>query len=82
MKLFKINDSLTVVCNWEKTRYGFRHLASLLRNGGHEVAKAKACYYNRAWESFEYQSVLRNLKEKSGLNDSEIKDFESVIRGG
>lgn len=63
MKTFTLTDQYTIVCTWENTRYGFRHLAHLIRNG-REIDKAKVCYYNRTWESYEYQSVVHRLIEK------------------
>ena len=49
---------MTVRCRSERTRYGFRHLAEA------EGASAKACYYNRTWERFEFQSVLEALARR------------------
>ena len=66
MKTFKINDNYKIHCYSEKTRYGFRHLAFLTEKGN-EIEKAKRCYYNRTWESFEYKSVIEDLLEKSDL---------------
>lgn len=60
MKTFKLSDEYEVVCVSEGTRYGFRHLATLLKNGL-EVDKAKICYYNRTWESYEFESVKNKL---------------------
>lgn len=53
---------ITVVCQWESTRSGFKHLATLLING-RKCGRAKCCYINRTWEHFQYQSVLRKLIE-------------------
>lgn len=63
MRIFKISRKIQVVCRWEKTRYGFRHLATVIY-GGSELNTAKACYYNRTWERYEYQTVLRGAIEK------------------
>ena len=80
MKTFKISNTIEVVCRSEKTRYGFRHLAILLKNHL-EVDKAKCCYYNRTWESYEYESVLKRLAEKTKvLTDNEKTLFEAVIK--
>ena len=69
MKTFKINDKYEITCTSEKTRYGFRHLANLYRTGSSGtttlIDKAKVCYYNRTWESFEFESVLYDLLKKS-----------------
>ena len=67
MKLFKINDKIQVVCTTENTRYGFRHLATLFVDGD-ERETDKACYYNRTWEKYEFQSVLKSIVEKAFKN--------------
>jgi len=60
MRIFNLNKVYNIVCNSESTRYGFRHLATLHKSG-YEVGKAKACYYNRTWEVFEFESVILEL---------------------
>jgi hypothetical protein len=67
---------ITVVCRYENTRNGFRHLATLLINGI-ERNKAKAVYCNRTWESFPYQTVMQVLLEKSAgiLTKRQITGF-------
>lgn len=56
MRLFQYGK-ITVHCKSESTRYGFRHIADLFINGCFANSK-KACYYNRTWESYEFESVL------------------------
>ena len=73
MKVFNINNDYTIVCNFESTRYGFRHLASLLRNN-QEIEKAKICYYNRTWESYEYESVITKLLSKHNELQSQFNE--------
>ena len=63
MKSFKLDDQFTAVCASKKTRNGFKHTATLLRDG-FERGQVKVCYLNRTWESFEYQSVLEKLLGK------------------
>lgn len=60
---FVIDSDYSVITQWDKTSYGFRHLAKLMKNGV-EVAKAKMTYYNRTWERYEYQSVIHSLLNK------------------
>jgi hypothetical protein len=71
MKTFKIDGKFEITCKSENTRYGFRHLAELFRTGlsGTTVliGKAKVCYYNRTWESFEFETVLRSLLNKTNV---------------
>lgn len=47
------------ICHTENTRYGFRHLCHDTDSGITE----KCCYYNRTWERFEYESVLKKAIE-------------------
>lgn len=51
------------VCKSESTRYGFRHLCYVFKDG-QEVAFAKRCYYNRTWERWEFESVLNDAAQK------------------
>ena len=83
MQTFKINNKLEVVCESQNTRYGFRHLATLLYNG-YERNTAKCCYYNRTWEKYEFESVLENLLEKCGKNLSgwDKRCFKALIKNG
>jgi hypothetical protein len=85
MKTFKINDKYEITCTSEKTRYGFRHLANLYRTGLSGttvlVEKAKECYYNRTWESLEYETVINNLLTKAKIMPEEqIKEFLECCR--
>jgi len=78
-RIFKFNDKIEIHCVSEGTRYGFRHLATLFV-GNYDVDKAKCCYYNRTWESFEFQSVVLNLIHKTThLNAQEKIDFEASL---
>lgn len=80
MKTFKINDNIDVVATSQKTSYGFRHIATLIKNS-QEVDKAKCCYYNRTWESYEYESVLKTLLGKTKrLTDDEKTQFKAMIK--
>ena len=60
MKIFNLNENYSVVCNFEKTRNGFRHVAVLHKNG-YEIARAKCTYLNRTWEAYEFESVLQKI---------------------
>jgi hypothetical protein len=60
MNSFTLSKEYTISARSEKTRYGFRHIAVLYRNGC-DVARSKCCYYNRTWESYTFQSVIHQL---------------------
>lgn len=83
MKIFPITRSYKVVCDWQKTRNGFKHTADLLRNNS-SVLSVKICYLNRTWESFEYQSVLEKLYKQSEdrLTTYEKAKFKKIIKQG
>ena len=61
-KTFTVGD-VSIECGWQNTRYGFRHLAILRGRGVH--VETKACYYNRTWESYEYESVIHAAIQKA-----------------
>jgi hypothetical protein len=74
-KTFQLKDGYEIIAHWEKTRNGFRHIAILMKDGS-EVDRAKATYLNRTWESYEYQTVIRDLLDKTKiLSEQEKKAF-------
>jgi len=66
MKTFVINDRMKIEARFEKARDGFNHIAVLLVDG-REVERAKAHYINRTWESYEYESVVNEVIDKTDL---------------
>lgn len=81
MKTFNIKDNITVVCEWQKTRMAFRHVAVLMVDG-QEVDRTKIAYQNRTWESFEFESVLSKMLEKTKLvTPEERKEFLARASG-
>jgi hypothetical protein len=71
MKLFNVNNDITIVCEWVKTRNAFKHTATLMRKGI-EDCEVKICYSNRTWESYEFQSVILKLADKVGGKDGQL----------
>ena len=66
-----VNGNTYVInCYTQDTNYGFRHVA-FLEKGYYETQLAKACYYNRTWESFRYETVLKSAIEKLPKADQE-----------
>lgn len=72
MENFKINERITIACEWKKTRNGFKHEAVLLVDGS-EQERVKCCYLNRTWEQYTYQSVIHKLLGKSRLLTADDK---------
>jgi len=60
MKTFELVKGYSVDCEYKNTSYGFKHTAKLYKNGQY-LAEAKCTYYNRTWETFEYESVARSV---------------------
>lgn len=58
-------EKYTFTCYTQDTSYGFRHICTLGYNNTTECRYvkgdiiAKATYYNRTWERFDYETVLR-----------------------
>lgn len=78
MESFKLNAHYSVVCEWKKTRNGFKHEAMLLRDGT-EIGAAKVCYLNRTWESYKYQTVIQKLLAQQ-FDKAHAKNYEEAIR--
>lgn len=80
MKIFRMNNTYSIVCETHNTSYGFKHTATLMKNGS-EIDDAKSCYYNRTWESYRYQTVLYILLDKTTmLTDKEKRRFKNKVR--
>lgn len=73
MKIFKINKELEIVCEWKKTSSAFKHEATLLRNGI-KIDNTKICYVNRTWESFEFESVIEKLLDKTNILTKRVRE--------
>lgn len=65
------------VNNWRGNRSGFVHETTLF-DGVRQIGEYKCQYYNRTWECYTYQSVMKNcvcnLIEK--LQDETIKEYK------
>lgn len=60
----KVNGKeITFRCYTTDTRCGFCHTAHLM-GWEYEQTDTKASYYNRTWERFEYESVLKRAIDK------------------
>lgn len=68
MRIIKLDEVYSVVCVFKGTRSGFKHTATLMKNGL-QIAETKICYLNRTWERFEYESVLRKLINENFKGD-------------
>ena len=85
MKTFMINDKYEIGCESLHTRYGFKHEAKLFRTGLSGtttcIEKAKICYLNRTWESFEFESVIYDVLKKSKIMTIEqINEYVKLLQ--
>lgn len=56
-----IKGKLIVSCESISTRNGFKHEATVFKDNK-IMFKTKINYLNRTWESYEFESVLRQAK--------------------
>ena len=75
MKIFtcKKYPELSIVAHTYENSHNWGHKATLLHNGTHELNTYKITYYNRTWESYEYQSVIKSVLKD--YIDYLIKDY-------
>lgn len=82
---FEVNRNINAKCWSENTRYGFRHMAELMIKF-ETIETDKACYYNRTWERYTFESVLKGLYDKAKKNQSlsisQLRQFKKVIDNG
>ena len=75
MELRKI-DSFTFVNETEGTRNGFRHISHLFNDlTGAEIASGKVNYLNRTWESYRYQTSMREAANNAYLERADYLKY-------
>lgn len=74
-KITKIvnNNTYEFINEYWETHNAWGHKTNLLKNGK-EIATNKVRYYNRTWESYEYQTCMR------GCLDKLINEREAILR--
>ena len=91
-KWFEIDKNISIQCMTQKTSYGFRHVAEMRITSGtganyqSKNISGKACYYNRTWESFEYESVLSSVINKAfntgAITEEQKNKCDQYIKNG
>lgn len=51
----------TLVCEYWQTKTAWGHKVSLYRNESFFVGSARIRYYNRTWEKYQYQSIIKSV---------------------
>ena len=72
------HNNYTIVADTYSTARNWGHKATLLLNNTYTLATHKITYYNRTWERYEYQSVIKGLLSYyiSSLVDDYINDYK------
>ena len=79
MKTFKISKTIEIECESKSSKMGFNHIARLKINGL-EIRKDIINYYNRTWESFEYESVILKILVNANYSKTEIDKLMKECR--
>lgn len=61
MKTFEYWDNIHVRCESVGNRAGFKHVAHVWQ-GGRLLCTFKRQYYNRTWESWQFESILSTVE--------------------
>lgn len=75
MRIFKLDDNFSVVCENYSTRNSWGHTAVIMLNGIEVGTKTRIRYYNRTWEPYTYHDVL--LKAIDKIEKKILKKFSS-----
>jgi hypothetical protein len=72
-------DTIILHCYSTNTRNGFTHQCYC--TDFPNITKSRISYFNRTWEAFEYESVLRSYIDKLPANiRAEVRDI--ILNGG
>lgn len=79
MRIFTHNDYAIVADTYENS-HNWGHKATLLDKYSNILAKHKITYYNRTWETYQYQSVVKALLNGyvSFLIDEYINNYKQA----
>ena len=73
------NEEVTFVCYTTYTHAGFCHTASLM-GWRYNITDSKQTYYNRTWERFDYETVLKRAIGKLP-SDIQSEVYAQIIDG-
>lgn len=82
---YKVNDTeYNFICRTYETSRNWGHDVEL-KKGFNTIATAKVTYYNRTWESFEYQTCMLKAIEnaiKSGADEASMNNLKEQVKKG
>jgi hypothetical protein len=64
---------------WKKTRSGFAHITKLF-NKGNLLVEVKCNYLNRTWESYRFQSSMKQAVHVAIENEISVEKTERGIK--
>ena len=79
------NIQYVFTCYTQNTSYGFRHICTEGFNNTENVKciksdiLSKCCYYNRTWECFRYQTVLRAAIDSLYIPKQDKELLKSIV---
>lgn len=79
-KVFELDGTYSITCWVYETRYSWGHYAEIAKNGS-VFNETKYTYYNRTWESYQYQSIIHGLINKARLPDTYNKIADAIGEG-
>ena len=56
--VYEIDGDTKVRACYQRTNYGFRHLAEVYQPGAGTIATGKKTYSNRTWESYNFETAI------------------------
>lgn len=62
-QIFNLTKKIKIECKTYETRYSWGHYAYLYIDGKY-IGEKKITYYNRAWEAYTFQSILKAIVNK------------------
>lgn len=77
MRVFTLDENYSIVCEFKDTRNGFKHIASLVKNGS-DIYETKICYLNRTWERFEYETILLEVISENFKGEEKQKYIDVI----
>ena len=67
MNIIQVNENVSIACESYSNSRAWGHIARCIYHG-REVEQAKARYYNRTWEHYQFEGVMQSLVDKLDKN--------------
>jgi len=77
---FLLSNTDMIVCSSQNTRNGFRHYCEYRRNNK-TLESRSVSYLNRTWESYEFETAIRELVRKMKFSAEEAAHILQITSG-